>query len=211
MRSIFMACLFAMAAGCATAANDPCPAEGEWAASCFVTVSGVRQVKAEFRYRFAAQKADVAVIAIAEPRELVAVDRKGVVVVPGIVHAGDFDYPSAEQGVGRFQSAGKCGFFSSTFGALVPAEFDQCQAFHQGEAIACKDCVRYCTEDECQDSILVGGRGGAFDANGKLLRQFAPPKLEAACGRAGVAQVRHVKGGVPRLKCKPDPDSPFKM
>ncbi len=212
IRAFLLAYWFAMTAGCATAANEVCPNVDEWAASCFETAAGKRQLKPEYRSRLALEKSGVALIVIAEPRELVAVNRSGAVIVPGIFHTGDFDYPTAEQGVGRFQATGKCGFFNSdTFNVLVAPEFDQCRAFRDGEAIACKDCKRYCTEAECQDYKLVGGRGFAFDAKGKLLRQFALPNLEAACGRAGVAEVREGNGRLPRLKCKEDPKSPFKM
>jgi hypothetical protein len=212
MRAWLLAGVFALSAGCAPAVNEACPGEGEWAAACFETSAGTRQLKPQYRSRLATGKSGVAVIAIAEPREMVAVDRRGVVIVPGIFHTGDFDYPTAEQDVARFQATGKCGFFSSaTFKVLVAAEFDQCRAFREGEAIACKDCKRYCTEDECKDSKLVGGQGFAFDAKGKLLRQFALPGLEAACGRAGVAEVENGDGASPRLKCKKDPNSPFKM
>lgn len=212
MRAWLLACLFALSAGCATAANEACPGDGEWAAACFETSAGKRQLKPEHRSKLAFEKSGMAVIVIAEPREMVAVDRRGIVIVPGIFHTGDFDYPTAVQHVARFQATGKCGFFSSaTFNVLVPAEFDQCRAFQDGEAIACKDCKRYCTQDECKDYKLVGGQGFAFDAKGKLLRQFALPKLEAACGRAGVAEVGKGDGAYPHLKCKKDPNSPFKM
>lgn len=212
MRSLFLACLLALTTGCASAGQDACPAGGEWAASCFEKSGAARQVKPQYRARLAVQESGMAIITIAEPREVVAVDRSGVVVIPGIFHTGDFDYPTAEQNVGRFAAAGKCGFFSTaTFRSLVPAAYDQCQAFHDGEAIACVDCVRYCTEDECQDSRLIGGRGFAFDASGKLLRQFALPTLETACGKSGGAQVRKAPGAAPRLECKPGSDSPFKL
>jgi hypothetical protein len=211
MRSFFLACLLVLAGGCANA-EDACPARGEWSAACFEAKGATRQVKPAYRAKLPLQKSGMAVLTISEPRELVAVDRKGVVVIPGIFHTGDFDYPSAEQGVGRFEAGGKCGYFSTaTFHALVPAAYDQCQAFHEGEALACKDCVRYCTEDECQDSVLVGGRGFAFDARGKLLREFALPTVDAACGSAAVARVSKMPGAVPRLKCEPGAGSPFKL
>jgi len=212
MRSILLACLFALAAGCVSAAEGPCPAGDEWAAGCFENSGAMRQVKPQYRNRLAAKKSGITVITIAEPREVVAVDRQGVVVIPGIFHTGDFDYPTAAQGVGRFRLVGKCGYFNTTtFRTLVPAEYAQCQPFHAGEALACKDCERYCTEVDCQNSTVVGGQGFVFNAKGKLRRKVALPKLEDACGRAGVAQVTREGRATPYLRCKEDPDSPFKL
>jgi len=212
MRSILLACLSALAAGCVSAAEAPCPAGDEWAAGGFENSGAMRQVKPQYRNRLAAKKSGITVITIAEPREVVAVDRQGVVVIPGIFHTGDFDYPTAVQGVGRFRLVGKCGYFNTTtFRTLVSAEYAQCQPFHAGEALACKDCERYCTEVDCQNSTVVGGQGFVFDAKGKMRRKFALPKLEDACGRAGVAQVTREGRATPYLRCKEDPDSPFKL
>lgn len=211
MHSFSFACLLALTASYASATEAVCPAGGEWATSCFENSNASRRIKPQYRGRLVARKSGMTVITIAEPREVVAVDRRGVVVIPDIFHTGDFDYPTAVQGVGRFKSAGKCGYFSTvTFRVLVPAEYEQCQPFHD-EAIACKDCERYCTEDECQDSTFVGGQGFAFNAKGKLLSKFALPKLEDACGRAGVAQVTRAGRATPYLQCKEDPESPFKL
>jgi len=212
MRSILLACLSALAAGCVSAAQAPCPAGDEWAAGCFENSGAMRQVKPQYRNRLAAKKSGITVITIAEPREVVAVDRQGVVVIPGIFHTGDFDYPTAVQGVGRFRLVGNCGYFNTTtFRTLVPAEYAQCQPFHAGEALACKDCERYCTEVDCQNSTVVGGQGFVFNAKGKVRRKVALPKLEDACGRAGVAQVTREGRATPYLRCKEDPDSPFKL
>ena len=212
MRSIMLASLLALAAGCVSAAEDPCPAGDEWAASCFENSGAARQVKPQYRSRLAVKKSGIAVMTIAEPHEVVAVDRQGVVVIPGIFHTGDFDYPTAVQGVGRFRAAGKCGYFNTaTFRILVPAEYAQCQTFRDGEALACKDCERYCTEVECQNSTVVGGQGFVFNAKGKLRRKLALPRVEDACGRAGVAQVTREGRATPYLQCKEDPDSPFTL
>lgn len=205
IRCVLLACLFLLTAGCVEAA-DRCPVDDEWAATCFELSGSIRQVKPQYRQKFAAQKDPITVITIEDPREVVAIDRRGVIVIPGIYHTGDFDYPTAEQGVGRFELAGKCGFFNTnTFGVVIPAEYDQCVAFREGEAIVCKDCKRYCTDDDCHDYKLIGGRGFAFDANGKELRKFSMPALKDACGKAGVEET------TPRLKCKRNPISPFKM
>lgn len=210
-RCLLLACAMLLVNGCVSAA-DRCPENGEWAAACFETSGGVRQLKSQYREKLAVRKKAVKVITISDPHEVVAVDARGVIVVPGIYHAGDFDYPTAVQNVGRFASAGKCGFFDvASFAILVPAEYDQCSAFHDGEAIACKDCQRYCTDEECHDYKLIGGQGIAFDAKGKALRQFRLPALKDACGKPGVARVGKVNDAIPLLECKNAPHSPFQM
>lgn len=176
MRAFLLACLLALIASPALAA-DPCPQGGDWSASCLQTAGKVRQVKRQYLDRLELNKSGMALIVIEAPRELVAVNRRGVVVVPGIAHTGDFDFPDAEQGVGRFTAQGKCGYFrAGSFRIVVPPVYDACLAFRNGEAQACQDCVRRCTVPECQDSRLVGGKGFVFNAKGALLRKFTPPE-----------------------------------
>lgn len=91
-----------------------CPVRKEgivWSLACFETVGQTRQVRHEFRDHLMVNEMGFETILVAEPLELVAVDRDGVVVLPGIAHGGDFDYPTAANGIGRFNSDGKCGYF----------------------------------------------------------------------------------------------------
>jgi hypothetical protein len=206
---LFLMPVFALAAGPGCPARDE---EGLWSADCFTLQAGVRQLKPQYLRKLSFKKSGKAVIVLeAFPHEVVALDRRGRVVVPGIRHTGDFDYPSAPRGVARFDANGKCGYFqSSTFQVLVPAEYDQCLSFHDGEtASACKDCESYCTEIDCQDSRLVGGRGFDFDAHGVLLRSYALSELASACPH-GIEKLLR-EGRRRYLKCKDDPNSPFKL
>lgn len=52
-------------------------------------------------------------------------------------------------------------------------------AFESGTAAACKDCTKVSTESECQNSILIGGKGVIIDSNNKIVRRSPP--LEKAC------------------------------
>jgi hypothetical protein len=198
----------------AFAGGPECPAKGGgegWDPGCFTVNDGVRQLKPQYLSKLKFKKSGKAVILIEDPREVVAVDRRGRVVVPGIYHTGDFDYPSAPRGVARFESNGKCGFFQSrTFKILVPAEYDHCHSFHDGEtARACKDCEDYCTEVECQLSVMVGGQGFDFNAKGQLQASYVLGSLEDACSH-GIEKL--VKEGLYRyLKCKDDPNHPFRL
>lgn len=214
MRTCLLLLLFVLAPVPAFALNPACPARdgGEgWSAGCFTVEDNARVLKPEYLRKLKFGKSGKAVLLIEDPREVVAVDRRGRVVVPGIYHAGDFDYPSAPRGVARFESNGKCGFFQSrTFKVLVPAEYDHCHSFHDGEtAFACKDCENYCTEIECQNARMVGGQGFAFDAKGRLLRRFAVLGLDQACPH-GIEKLVE-EGHYRYLKCKDDPNGPFKL
>ncbi len=214
MRACLLLLFLVLAPLRALAVTPGCPASGDggdWDASCFTVKDGVRELRPQYLRKLKFKKSGKAVILIEDPREVVAVDRRGRVVVPGIYHAGDFDYPSAPRGVARFESNGKCGFFQSrTFRILVPAEYDHCHSFHDGEtATACKDCENYCTEVECQDSVMVGGRGFNFDAKGQLLRSYDVGGLDKTCPH-GIEKL--VKEGRYRyLKCNDDPNDPFRL
>lgn len=216
MRAIILAIFMLFVLGQAGAAMDVrCPAsksDERWAAECLKFDGKDRRIKPEYRKGIAFNKFGKAVIVLDNPFEVAAVDRTGKIVIPGIANGGDRDYPNAEKGVGRFYVGKKCGYFKAgEFKILVPAEYDACHPFLNGEAAACKECALYCTEAECHSSTFVGGQGFVFAANGRLLRRYAPPELENACGKTGVDSVGKVHGTLPLLKCKDDPNSPFKM
>ncbi len=115
----------------ATYAAEPCPAGGEdWAISCFSGRGDARRVKPRYLGRLDWNAHGMATILVARPRELLAVDRTGRIAVPNIRHTGDFDYPDAEGGIGRFQAAdGRCGYFAAgRFAIVIPATFNACKA-----------------------------------------------------------------------------------
>lgn len=201
----------------AHAGKPGCPAgdgdgEGLWSPQCFTEQGGVRHLKPQYLSKLAFKKTGKAVIVIAGdpmPDEVVALDRRGRVVVPGIYHTQDFDYPYAPLGVGRFGANGKCGYFQSrTFTIIVPAQYDNCHPFHDdGLGRACKNCQHYCTHPDCYDSSLVGGTGFEFDAKGRLLRTFPQPELDAVCTHG----IEKLDKQSRYLECKPDPNPPFEL
>src|SRR5687767_8742962 len=82
-----------------------CPRNGpgvERAAACFDTSDHGRRVWPQYLKQLRPDRHGFATVLISEPRELVAVNRQGTVIVSGIVHTGDFDYPNAHLGIGRF-------------------------------------------------------------------------------------------------------------
>jgi hypothetical protein len=186
-----------------------CPIEKEgvgWSRACFESIGQTRQVKPEFRDRIVVNEKGFETILVAEPLELVAVDREGVVILPGIAHTGDFDYPTAESGIGRFNSAGKCGYFQSdSLKIVIPAVYEACHPFRDGRAVACRDCVAYCIGQECLSTHFVGGNGYELDVKGNVVREFMPPTLENACGKVGVAEVGKLHDTIPMLVCNTRP------
>jgi hypothetical protein len=221
MKSMITAMLVALAFASCTAA-ELCPSTDknlEWSNSCFEGLAAVRRVKPEYTRKIMANQTGNATIMISNPRELVVVDRSGGVKIPNIFHTGDFDYPNACTGLGRFQastknskgeSLAKCGYFDAlTLQIAIPATYDHCQPFEQGVAEVCNGCATYCTEPECQNSIFVGGQGFAIDSKNKILRQFAPPSLAKACGGGTTAKVVKITEAISYLQCTPAANSPF--
>jgi hypothetical protein len=214
--------LFTMLAGAPCRAAGPCPpqkANADWSSRCFEGKDPVRRVKAKYLKNIGIDKNGMATIRIGSPYELLAVDRRGLVVVPNIYHVGDFDFPYAENGLGRFamkaenragKPVSKCGYFRApAFKVVVPAVYDQCQAVHDGTALVCNDCVRYCTEYDCQNSVFIGGKLFVLDDSGKVIREPAPLSLADVCGGAQYVRVEN-RPGTPYLGCLQHPDSPFK-
>jgi hypothetical protein len=221
MITAMLAMLVALALASCNAA-ELCPSTDknlEWSSNCFEGVEAVRRVKPEHTKKITANQAGYATIMISHPRELVAVDRTGVVTIPNIFHTGDFDYPNARARLGRFQaptkngkgeSIAKCGYFDAlTLQITIPATYDHCQPFVQGVAAVCNGCATYCAEPECQSSIFVGGEGFAIDSKNKILRQFTPPSLAKACGGGTTAKVVKITQAISYVQCTPAANSPF--
>lgn len=219
MSALFTTLVTFAPVSCASA--ELCPSTDQnraWSSACFDGAGTTRHVKPENTKKIVANKAGYAAIMIDDSRELVAVDRSGAVRIPNIFHTGDFDFPNADQGLGRFQiindndkgeAIAKCGYFDAgTFKIAIPAIYDQCMAFKQGTAAVCTDCEKYCTESECQDSVLVGGRGFMVDSKNKILHQFTPPTLANACGDRRSGKVVKVTASISYLQCGPAASSP---
>lgn len=188
MKSAALLCAIAAAAGMASPASAPpasCAKGGDaWEPTCFTEHAGQRYVKRQYLGRLKWDRHGHALVSRSDAFDLMAVNRQGKVVVPGIYHAGDFDYPDAERGVGRFATpAGKCGYFqASRFTIVVPARYDVCRAFHDGAATACTDCTRYCDDEDCHVDRLVGGSADELALDGTIRRSYTLPTLDTVCG-----------------------------
>ncbi len=191
----------------------------DWSIRCFEHTEAGRRVRPAHVKNIVVDKSGYATIMIDTPRELVAVDRRGVVAISNIYHTGDFDYPTARNNIGRFgvalkneqgQSTFKCGYFHTVkWKIVIPAIYDNCHAFNEGEAVVCTDCTRYCTELECQNSVFIGGRGFAIDRRNKILRELVPHTLDSVCGGPERVRVKERSGASRHLQCLPAPGSPF--
>jgi len=187
----------------------------DWPGVCFVEgQSGERLVRSQYVKNIKLNRHGVALIMIERPRELVAVNAAGKVVIPGIRHTGDFDYPAPPEGLGRYdvpandrRNSGKrrCGYFDvSTFRIVLPAAYDYCERFDEGAAKVCTDCVEYCTVPECQNSVAVGGQAMLIDTQGNPLRQVVQPTLADVCRSRGTVKIGKTTSSRPLLECVSD-------
>lgn len=217
MKRLFYCLLLLCAGVTATATAASCPQtnkDHEWSADCFESTANGRRVKAEYLRNMRPKKSGVDVIAIKQPRELLAVDRRGRVLISHINHTGDFDYPTAPDNMGRFGVASrdasgkpvfKCGYFDTArFKVVIPAQYDHCRSFQNHEARVCNDCIEYCTESECQNSVFLGGTGFTLNRHNKVISSGPQRTLDSICG--GKATVDNTQGTTPHLWCGKPPE-----
>jgi hypothetical protein len=217
----FLACLLTAYASLAFSA-DVCPPtqmNTEWSVQCFEGEGNGRRVKPAFITNIRVNQYGMTIILIAQPRELVAVSRNGKVVIPGIRHTGDFDYPNADLGIGRFDSgsgdpsgkqAQQCGYFQAdSFRVIVPARFDHCQPFKEEQALGCTGCVSYCTETDCQNSVFVGGQGEVLGSDGSTRDTFPLPTLGTVCTSPELVRISELSTGAVMLRCRNGPKDAF--
>ena len=188
----------------------------EWSEKCFQKHGSIRQVKAQFVNRLRSRGGATKLL-ILETRELLAIDAHGRVILSNIAYTGDFDLPNSD-GVGRFASVTslkegtktQCGYFrEKDLTILVPPQFNYCEAFVNGRAQACVDCMAYCDDDECHRKTLVGGQGVELDTEGKIRRRFQLPNLKAVCGQADGVHIENLINGMAALHCSAKKPGPF--
>lgn len=195
----------------------PTDRQQAWSKACFAEEGGTRHVKPAHIKQIKGNAAGITTIMITDPPELVAVDRTGVVIIPHIVHTGDFDFPGASAGLARFENhpgkvngkPAQCGYFdSSTFKVIIAPIYDHCMAAESGTATVCVGCAIYCREPDCQSRTFVGGHGFVVDKHNKVVRRFTPPSLDKACGgTAGKLVARSDRP--PYLECPAPSTGPF--
>lgn len=212
MQAMLAWLLLLLASCCQAAGVCPDVEQGQWASACFTHTAQGRQIKPVYRRNIRFDASGHAVMRIAETFEMVAVDRRGVVVVPGIYYLTDFDYPAPRDHLARFVDQGKCGYFDvRNFKITIPAIYDQCMSFRSGVGSTCKDCELYCTDPECHHSVFVDGNGFELDAANQVVRQFVLPPLARACPGRQSGTLEPQGGDRAWLKCPDNLNSPFKM
>lgn len=219
----FKACLGAMLyiGHCEALISDElCPytdIDSHWSSQCFNVKGKNREVKRKYRKNIITGSQGVVTVLISDQLELVAINRSGRVMIPSINFSGDFDYPDSKTELYRFSTRGikdenrksKCGYFDKYFNIKIKAIYDHCQPFRDGYALVCNNCEKYCTETECQNSILVGGMSYTFDKNGKPVESFKSIELEKYCTNSSAYEVM-IRGGNKFLKCRNDEkNNPF--
>jgi hypothetical protein len=129
------------------------------------------------------QRSGFAVLFIDEG-EFLAINRRGEVVIPGIV-SGDFDYRDAEQGIVAFYAtkgdsntgqSSRCGYFQlSDFHVVVPPIYEICSRFHRHKAYVCIDCKLDCVD--CHNFEYYGEEAFIINKRNQVLRRISLPKI----------------------------------
>lgn len=221
LRIISILCILVLSFLTITQAEEPCPASRNselryWHSECFEMSRAKRQVKKKHLYKLRVNKYGFATIEIGDPTEYVVVNKKGIVVIPGI-RWGKLDYPSSPSGVSRFYTRDgidttdstiifKCGYFKiSNFSIIVPAIYEHCTAFSEGQGITCNNCTRYCASYHCDISGLYGSdSSSAFNESGKLIEKKPLPRIGDACEEGRQPTIEEIDG-VPILTCPKPP------
>lgn len=204
LRIIAILCTLVLPSLTVTQAEEPCPASrnselDDWYSECFEMHGTIRQVKKKHLHKLRFNKYGFATIGIIEGLpEIVAVNKKGIVVIPGI-RWGSRDYPSSPGGVSRFYTRDdyKCGYFKlSNFSIIVPAIYDNCLAFWEGEGIACNNCVGYRSSWDFSFGGYYGNDSSfTFNKSGKLIKKEPSPRVEDACEEGFIPKIKDRDGG----------------
>lgn len=166
----------------AAATEIDCP-KTEWIPGCFYESADGRRLKPEHLKRVKFQRNGFAVLTLGDG-ESVAINRKGVVVVPGIV-SGQFHYTEAEGGIAAFYAnsrknddnrSSKCGYFQlSDFSVVIPPMYSICGRFYRKKAYVCVNCELDCAD--CHSYEYYGGEGFVINKKNDVLRRVTLPKI----------------------------------
>lgn len=222
LRSIKLLCILVLSFLTITQAEELCPDSRsrdyqDWHSDCFDKSKTQWQVKKKHLRKLHFSKNDFVTIKISDILRYVAVNRKGLVVIPEIHWWGVRDYPNSPSGISRFYAPEitsksdstfifKCGYFKvSNFSIIVPAIYEHCTAFSEGQGITCNNCTRYCASYHCDISGLYGSdSSSAFNESGKLIEKKPLPRIGDACEEGRQPTIEEIDG-VPILTCPKPP------
>jgi hypothetical protein len=207
---IFFALLYAATGNIANASpKNPTCLKTQWTEACFDHTAVGRRIKPQYLKRIRFQRNGFAVLHL-KSGETIAVDKKGRVVVPGIV-TGNYDFRDAEGGIAMFSIPAKnstskfdrynCGYFQlSNFEIIIPPVYNRCDDFQNQKAYVCTNCRHDCVD--CNSVRYYGGEGFVINTKNEILQRITLPKLPLCSTVEGV-------GGYPENQpCRPESSQP---
>lgn len=157
--------------------------EKKWTETCFENAADGRRLKPQYLKRVKFQRNGFAVLYL-DAVESVAINRKGRVVIPGIV-SGEFDYTESEDGIALFyakkpekgdNNTARCGYFQlSNFKVVIPPVYNICERFYRQKAHVCVNCGLDCTD--CQSYRYYGGEAFVINKKNEVLKRIVLPKI----------------------------------
>ncbi|MBW2108955.1 MAG: WG repeat-containing protein [Deltaproteobacteria bacterium] len=170
-----------VALGCSTARHQalyPFERDGKW---------GYRDedntVVIAPRYVVAGAFSPEGIAAVADETSWAYINERGNIVIRPFIYDNGPDY--FREGLARYQSAGKLGFFDKSGCVVIPAQFDFALPFHEGLAAYCVGCT---CASAGEHKMMQGGKWGFMDRSGETV---ILPRFDAARSFSeGLAAVR---------------------
>lgn len=185
-------------------ADDLCPlttSDVTWSPNCFYKTN-VRRVRPKYLRNIIADESGSTTVMISGLQELVAINAQGMVTISNIFYTGDYDYPNASSGIARYSDGQKCGYFDQkALKIKIPAIYDNCMPFHDGKALVCNGCTSYCTEQECQNRVFIGGETIVLSAKNKIIEKYKSATLDTFCTPPAALKIKQY-GNSQYLKCE---------
>jgi hypothetical protein len=156
--------------------------KGKWG---FVDAEG--NVVIEPKYRLAGGFTPDGIAPVLDDKGWVYIDTQGRELVRPLVSDNGPDY--FIEGLARFTSGRKIGYFDTKGKVVIPAQFDFGMPFSEGRAAVCEKCK---TRQEGSQTIARGGRWGFVDRTGTVVIPLQFEEVESF--KNGVARVRTSEG-----------------
>lgn len=104
------------------------------------------------------------IAAVADQKEWSYIDARGNVVIKPFLFDNGPDY--FREGLARFKSENKFGFFDKTGKKVIPAQFDFAAPFSEGLAAVCSGCTEV---SRGEHAFMKGGKWGFIDKKGRIV------------------------------------------
>jgi len=123
-----------------------------------------RKVVIEPRFVMAERFSHEGIAAVVDEQGWAYIGRSGQLVIRPLAVDNGPDY--FQEGLARFTSDGKTGFFDRSGKVAIPARYSFAEPFSQGRAAVCEGCREVA---EGEHRVLQGGRWGFIDRAGTLV------------------------------------------